>query len=220
MIKDSSGRSLWVELALKFKYFYRKVLSAIYLMFIPLPGFVWSVIDKESINPSSSTLEKLLKYEFKNRAEEIVKLEYVGGSMLLKKLLIKMGFIVDMVWGASKYADMAAVKDLDIPSLYAPIWAFINWFFISLPLPKFQLFLPGFGKRRLHIRIFEDKANNIYYVTAHVDNTNPLSLSIKDKKEMYQSHFQDKIDGDYRLGQQLFTELLENYFHKQFKNLV
>lgn len=217
MINDSSGRSIWVELALKFKYFYKKLVSVVYLMFIPTPGFAWNIVNKESLNQNSSALVKLSKYELNGRAEEFVELQYVGGAMLLRKILMRMGFVVDMIWGASKYADMAAVKDLEIPHLYAPVWAMLNWVFISFPLPKIQLFIPGFGKKRLHIRIFENKEDNTYYITAHVDNTNPLSLSIRDKREMYQSHFQDKIDGDYELGQKLFVELLDKHFQNRFK---
>lgn len=215
MSNTISEKTIWVEIILKFKYFYKKVLSAIYLIFIPTPGFRWSVVNENDLDHSLLSSEKLLKYEMDKRADNVFKLEYVGGSSQLRKLLLRMGFMVDTIWGASKYADMGAVLDLEIPKIYAPLWAVITKLFIFLPLPKINLFLPGLGRKRLHIRVFEEKTTGTYYITSHVDNTNPLSLSIKDKKEMYRSHILNKIDGDYRKGERLLFELFERYYPNQ-----
>jgi hypothetical protein len=202
----------YTEVNLKLKAFFKKVSFIFFSMFRKIPSFTWQIIPKEDFLNYSFAYQKMLQYELINRTTQIIRINSEVPTWKINLIFMKMGFNVDMVWGSFKHCDMMAVRDLNYPFLYGLFYRLVWWLFINLPLPKFQLLLPGFGKRRHHLRFFQDKDNDCWYVTSHVDETNPLSLSIKDKKEMYQSHFLNKIEGDYKEGEELLIALLERYF--------
>lgn len=205
----------YTELPFKFKAFIRKVYSSFDLMFRKTPKFNWDVLTLEELDKSLPVYERMAKYELVGRGKEVICISGNISRMKLNKILMELGFVVEVIWGEAKYSDGAAVRDIGIPPIYSWFWNATQFVLTKLPLPKVHFILPAFGRKRLHLRLFHDKENKCWYITSHVDNTNLLSFRPWDFKDAVNCHLFDKIEGDYELGPKLVIELLEKRFRAE-----
>lgn len=192
-----------------------KVFDFVSIRVVTPAELTYELVDKEKVEFGKKAYKRLEKYELL-RSDKIFRLTVSGRTIHLKKALYELGFTPDVLLASSKESNFTAAKDIEESSRYSHLRERVNRFLKLVPF--LNLNLPAFGRERLHIRAFKDKEMECWYVTAHIDRTNVLSINFKKLGEMIRTHLLHIIEGDYQGGTELFNEMLSSYIERN--NLV
>lgn len=195
-----------LEIRIKLWYLFNRLLNLLYLRHVERVGFSYGIINKEEILAGNKVLGKMLYYELK-KCHKVFKFEFEGKRRHMKKILYDLGFVIDPVSVTSKKADFTAVLNLDEPVFYKKIRGKINK--IIKKIPMFDFALPSLGRKRLHVRAFEDMEKKCWYLTVHVDETNPLYPRRGKISEFFKTHVVHVQESNYPAGEILFEEVLD-----------
>jgi len=188
-----------------------RIINFFVLKSVPIVAFKYQLINKEDLCSEDATCKKLCAYELL-RTSRLFRITLDGSSIHLKKILQDLGLTPEVFWATSKHSDFTAAKNLKEPRVYLRIKEKINGWLRKIPIIDFQL--PGFGRERLHIRAFQDKEKDCWYLTAHIDRTNLFSPDLSEFGRMLKTHAVHLVEGDYKLGTELFNDMLSSYTKK------
>lgn len=211
MLKGFQNFILNIEPLWKFQTATNRIVNFFIIKNVEHVAFKYELMNKGEVDSGKKAHEKLLAYEL-DRTDQLFRITITGRAIHLKRILCDLGIVPDMFWATSKHSNFTAAKNLKEPEAYFHFKNKVNRWLRKIPLIDFQL--PGFGRERLHIRAFQDKEKGCWYLTAHIDRTNLFSPDLRNFGTMLKTHALHLVEGDYKLGTELFNNMLSSYAKK------